>query len=67
MLELLKRIIKYNKSQRLHRLIEIGAKGEFASPIEQLEVMMIQAIRDQNGEIDEVIKQRESELKNSKQ
>ena len=54
MLELIKRIANYSKTERIQRLIEISVKGENASPFEQMECMMIQFIREQNGEIAEV-------------
>lgn len=54
MLELLKRIAIYSKTERIQRLIEISVKGANADSFEQMECMMIQFIREQNGEIAEV-------------
>ena len=60
MLELIKkRIAGYSKTERIQRLIEISVKGENADPFEQMECMMIQFIREQNGELEKVRKQRE--------
>ena len=59
MKELLIKIAGYSKTERIQRLIEISAKGENAHPFEQMEHLMIQFIREQNGEIAEVKKQRE--------
>jgi hypothetical protein len=57
MLELIKRVAGYTKPERLQRLIELSVNG--SSGISEMEIIMIQAIRERNGEIDEVIKQRE--------
>jgi hypothetical protein len=61
MIETIKKIAKYSQSERIKRLIEITIKGENISPLEQIEVMVIQFIREQNGEIDEVKRNREFE------
>jgi len=54
MLELIKRIAGYGKTERIQRLIEISVRGENATPFEVMETTMIQFIREQNGEIAEV-------------
>jgi len=54
MLELVKKIANYSKTERIQRLIEISVNAENATPFEQMESMMIQFIREQNGEIAEV-------------
>jgi len=54
MLELVKKIANYSKTERIQRLIEISIKGQNADPFEAMESMMIQFIREQNGEIAEV-------------
>ena len=54
MLELVKKIANYSKTERIQRLIEISVKGQNADPFEAMESMMIQFIREQNGEIAEV-------------
>ena len=64
MLEIVKRIAKYSKTERIQRLIEISVKGENATAFEQMECMMIQFIRQENGEIDEVKKNRELQEEN---
>ena len=51
MLELVKKIANYSKTERIQRLIEISVKGQNADPFEAMESMMIQFIREQNGEI----------------
>jgi len=56
MLELVKKIANYSKTERIQRLIEISVKSENATTIEQMEHMIIQFIREQNGEIVEVKK-----------
>ncbi len=62
MKELIWRVFKYTKTQRIHRLIEIACKGEQASFMDILEQAMIQSIREQNGEIAEVSKFYETEI-----
>jgi hypothetical protein len=53
-------IAKMNKSERIKRLIEISVKEEISSidMNEMMEKVMIQTIRQENGEIDEVLKNR---------
>ena len=53
MKELIKRIAGYSKTERLQRLITIGVKDN-PNPFEIIEQQMIQLIRQENGEIDEV-------------
>ena len=51
-------VLSLNKQQRLIRLCELGAKqikGSL-SPADELEIAAIQTLRQQNGEIDEIIK-----------
>jgi hypothetical protein len=43
-------------------VIEISVKGENVNPFEMIELSMIQAIRESNGECDEVRKSRENDL-----
>ena len=56
MIRLIKKVLRYNKTERLERLCVLGTKKELRtiSPIEALELGMIQKIRLNNGEIDEV-------------
>lgn len=56
MKEIFKRVLRYDKTQRLQRIIEIAVKGENASGLEQIELAAIQSIRYANGEIEEVVK-----------
>ncbi len=48
MLQLIKRIIKYSETDRVKRVVEICARGENATPMEFLELTMIQSIRQEN-------------------
>lgn len=57
-LNTLRRLSNYSKSERIVRLIEIDSKGKSASFSEFLEMQMIQFIRTENGEIEEVEKNR---------
>lgn len=61
MKELILSVLKLNKTDRLLRLCEIGGKeiAGTVSPMEYIEMNMIQAIREQNGELDEMRKERE--------
>lgn len=62
MLDLVKKILSYSKHQRLMRLIELSVKqttGGDLNPFEDIEIMMIQFIRTENGEIEEVLKSRQ--------
>lgn len=61
MTELIKKVGGYSKTERIKRLIEIAVKSENASPTEMLEHSLIQAIRETNGECDEVRKSREND------
>ena len=61
MIQIIKQIARYSKAHRIKRLIEISVKGKNASPMEMLEHAMIQAIRETNGECDEVRKSREND------
>lgn len=56
MKELLTKVFKMNKTERIERLCILGAKGITGelSSFESLEVMMIQSIREQIGEIKEI-------------
>ncbi len=58
---LIKKVKGYDKQKRLKRLIEIGVKHTFdkAKPHEMMELELIQLIREENGEIEEVKKMRE--------
>lgn len=64
LVELSRKVAAYSKSERIVRIIEIEIeikeKGNFLSFIE---LMMIQEIRTQNGEIEEVMKNRNEEFK----
>jgi len=62
MKELIKKVSSYSKTERIKRLIEISVKGENVNPFEMIELSMIQAIRESNGECDEVRKSRENDL-----
>jgi hypothetical protein len=62
MKELIKKVSSYSKTERIKRLIEISVKSETATPFEMIELEMIQAIRESNGECDEVRKSRENDL-----
>ncbi len=57
---LMDKIYKYSKQERILRIIEIMSQPS-QNIMEQMEVATIQSIRQINGEIDEVIKQRENE------
>ena len=48
------KVKKLSKSERITRLIKILSKGNKAHPFEILEMELIQSIRENNGEIDEV-------------
>lgn len=61
MKELLIKVGKYSYKERITRLIEIGVKGNNATPLEFLELTIIQGIRETNGEIDAVRRSRENE------
>ena len=52
--DITEKISKMSKSERIIRLIEIAAKEHSAMPHEIIELEMIQAIRESNGEIEEV-------------
>jgi len=58
--DLINKIANYSKHERIIRLIEISVKAN-PTLLEQMEVATIQTIRQVNGEIDEVIKQREQD------
>jgi hypothetical protein len=62
MKELIQKVANYSKVERIKRIIEISVKGENANPFEMIELSMIQAIRESNGECDEVRKSRENDL-----
>ena len=60
--ELTEKVAAYSYKERIERLIHIGVKGSAAQPMEIMELTLIQAIRESNGEIDEVKRQRENEI-----
>lgn len=60
MTELIKRVIGYSKTERIQRLIELSVNE---TPMGFIEIEMIQAIREENGECDEVREQRQREIK----
>lgn len=60
MFELIKKVAKYSKHERIMRVIEIAVKGDNATPYEECELMIIQFIRQHNGEIDEIIESRKT-------
>ena len=62
MKELIKKVSSYSKVERIKRVIEISVKGENVNPFEMIELSIIEAIRESNGECDEVRKSRENDL-----
>lgn len=64
--EMLNRIIKYSKIERIKRLIELAVKSEKgqADLIDETEMMLIQEIRKENGEIEEIQKERQEPQSN---
>ena len=59
--ELIDKVNAYSRKERILRLIEISVKEEkgMSSPTDAIEVELIQALRTANGEIAEVLKERE--------
>ena len=51
---IIEKVKKLSKSERILRLIAISVKGNNALPYELIELELIQFIRENNGEIDEV-------------
>ena len=60
MKELIQKVANYSKVDRIKRVIEISVKGQNDNPFEMIELSMIQAIRETNGECDEVRNSREN-------
>ena len=50
MMMLYLKIAKYTEQQRIQRLVEISALGESCSPMDYLELVIIQEIRKNLGE-----------------